>query len=296
MHERRPTTPTTDPGPAETSLADTSLAPPGRRATRPTEPGAGDARPARRRPARLSFVVLGLAALAIALISISTYAQGTLRELAADDAGLASAYADEPALVQGALYVHIAASAFALVAGLPQLSARLRRRAPRGHRVLGRAYLVAVGVGAAASLVILPANSAGSVGVFGFGTLAFLWVGSGTRALLAIRRGDVASHEAWMLRTYALTFAAVTLRTWTGVLIAVQLPGAGPDPDAEALFMHAYAAVPFLCWLPNVVVAEWLIRRRGLPAYRLSASPTPRRTAPQDATVGLVVPVAARQA
>lgn len=254
----------------------------------PTHPNLADRRDAdppasapRRRPSRAAFVVLAVAALAIALISISTYAQGTLRELADEDAGLASAYADEPALVQGALYVHIAASAFALVAGLPQLSARLRRRAPRGHRVLGRAYLGAVGIGALASLVILPANSAGLVGVFGFGALALLWVGSAARALLAIRRGDVAHHEAWMVRTYALTFAAVTLRTWTGLLIAVQLPGAGPDPDADALFAQAYAVVPFLCWLPNVVVAEWLIRRRGLPAYRLTTVTTSGQAAPR---------------
>lgn len=233
-----------------------------------------------RRPrARAGFVVLALSPLAIALVSIATYAQGSLRALADEDAGLASTYADESALVQGAFFVHVATAAFALVAGVPQLSARLRRRAPRGHRVLGRAYLVAVAVGAVSSWVMLPANSAGLAGVFGFGALAVLWVGSGGRALAAIRRGDVASHEAWMLRTYALTFAAVTLRTWTGLLIAVQLPGAGPDPDVEALFANACGPVPFLCWVPNLVVAEWLIRRRGLPAYRLVTAAAPARTA-----------------
>ena len=38
----------------------------------------------------------------------------------------------------------------------------------------------------------------------------------------------------------------------------------------DAAWTNAYAAVPFLAWLPNLLVAEWLIRRRGLPSYRLT--------------------------
>lgn len=36
-------------------------------------------------------------------------------------------------------------------------------------------------------------------------------------------------------------------------------------------------AVPFLAWLPNVVVAERLIRRRRLPAFRLAGAHAPAR-------------------
>ena len=75
-----------------------------------------------------------------------------------------------------------------------------------------------------------PFNSAGLVGFFGFGTLAVLWLATGWLAYRAIRRRDVASHRAWMMRNFALTYAAVTLRLWLGVLIAVQLlPGGDID-------------------------------------------------------------------
>lgn len=101
-------------------------------------------------------------------------------------------------------------------------------------------------------------------------SLALLWGYSALRALRAIRNRDTRSHQAWMIRNFALTFAAVTLRLWVGSLTAVLVVIGGPDANQAAAFTNAYNAVPFLCWLPNLVVAEWLIRRRGLPSYRIS--------------------------
>jgi len=230
-------------------------------------------RAAATRSSRPGLFVVALLALAIAGVSLYSYAQGTLAELAASDADsatIAGNYVSAPAAVQGALYLHIVAAALALVLGPAQFSRRLRTRVPRLHRVTGRAYFIAVGLGALGALVIAPWNLAGFVGFFGFATLAVLWLWTGARALRAIRAGDVALHQSWMIRNYALTFAAPMLRLWVGVLIAVQIAASGGVLDPEAAFVNAYAAVPFLCWLPNLVVAEWLIRRRGLPSYRLA--------------------------
>ncbi|CAJ60878.1 hypothetical protein FRAAL2229 [Frankia alni ACN14a] len=73
-----------------------------------------------------------------------------------------------------------------------------------------------------------------------------------------IRRGDVRAHRRWAIRTFALTYAAVTLRLWMFVMSAVQI-GAGTDP--EVAFDRAYHVVPFLCWVPNLLVAQWLLTR-----------------------------------
>lgn len=223
--------------------------------------------PPRRR--RSGLVVVAVLAAGIGLGSLALYGTMSLETLAEQGAGLGTTYVAVAPAFQAALYVHILTASIALLIGPVQLSAAVRRRARRLHRVLGRVYLVSVAVGAVSSLVILPVNSAGFVGVFGFGTLAVLWLVTGARALRAVRSGDLAGHQAWMLRGYALTFAAVTLRLWLGLLVGVQMPFAGPGADADALFANAYAAVPFLCWLPNLVVAEWLVRRRGLPSYAL---------------------------
>ncbi len=84
----------------------------------------------------------------------------------------------------------------------------------------------------------------------GFAALALAWLYTGTRAYLAIRSRDVAAHRRWMVRNFALTFAAVTLRVY---LPASAL--AGID------FELAYSAIAWLCWMPNLVFAELWFNR-----------------------------------
>lgn len=238
-----------------------------------TSPGGGDPRtaaPGRVGP-RIAWTFVLLSALAIVGFSAAPYFTGSLRALAAQEIGLAPAYAETSVLVQGALYVHIVGGSVALIGGALQFWRGLRERMPRVHRWTGRVYLIAVGVGGVAGLVIAPSSPAGYVGFFGFGALAVLWLITGWRAYRAIRRRDIPSHQAWMIRNYALTYAAVTLRVWLPLLLLAPLL-LGQPWEFDSAFANAYAAVPFLSWLPNLVFAEWLIRRRGLPSYRLPAS------------------------
>jgi len=90
-----------------------------------------------------------------------------------------------------------------------------------------------------------------------------LWIWTTYRGYRSARARDFAEHQAWMIRSFALTYAAPTLRLWLIALATVQITF-GVDP--EIAFAAAYAPVPFLCWLPNIVVAELIIRRRGLPS------------------------------
>jgi uncharacterized membrane protein len=218
---------------------------------------------------RVGWMFVLLTALAIVAYSAVPYFTASLESLAdSGAAGLADTYAEKPALVQGALYVHIVGGATALVLGPLQFWRGLRTRAPRLHRWTGRAYLAGVGIGGLAGLVIAPSSPAGYVGFFGFSALAALWLVTGWRAYRAIRHRDVRSHQAWMIRNYALTYSAVTLRIWLPILLLLPLVTGQPF-DFDEAFANAYAAVPFLAWMPNLVFAEWLIRRRGLPSYRL---------------------------
>ena len=73
-----------------------------------------------------------------------------------------------------------------------------------------------------------------------------------------------------MIRAFALTYAAVMLRLWLLVFLAGLNIFAKNHLTSDQMFNYAYAPVPFLCWLPNIVVAEILIRRRDLPGLRFT--------------------------
>lgn len=197
---------------------------------------------------------LALTAVAIAVLALAPYLTDSLRGLADDDAKLALNYVDRPAWTRAAFYTHIAGGGIALLLSPVQLSARLRARVPRLHRMSGRVVLAGILVGGLGGLLIAPFNLAGPVGVAGFGILAVLWPTFAILGFLAIRRGDVVVHRRFMLRAFALTYAAVTLRLWLAVLV----PLTGD-------FHSAYVIVPFLAWVPNLIVVELMLRRPLAP-------------------------------
>jgi uncharacterized membrane protein len=150
------------------------------------------------------------------------------------------------------LHLHIAGAAVALALAPLQLWQRLRSRLPRLHRVAGRVFVVAVLAAAAGGLALAPYAYGGRSNTLGFGLLALTWAGSTVLAVAAARRGDLGRHHEWAIRAVALTFAAVTLRLWLGVLAPI------------VGFDAAYSVVGWLCWVPNLVGAQlWVRHRRG---------------------------------
>jgi len=61
-----------------------------------------------------------------------------------------------------------------------------------------------------------------------------------------------------MIRNFALSLAAVTLRIYMPLMLAA----------LHWPFRVTYITVSWLCWIPNLLVAEWLIardKRRPVP-------------------------------
>ncbi len=144
------------------------------------------------------------------------------------------------------IYAHVFGAVVALVLGPLQFSTRLRSVRLGLHRWLGRIYLgVGVLVGGSAGLFMAFHAYGGWVARLGFGCLALAWLFTGIRAYLAIRARDVSTHRRWMVRNFALTFAGVTLRLWMPAAVVSGIP-----------FEAAYPVVGWLCWVPNLIVAE----------------------------------------
>jgi hypothetical protein len=168
---------------------------------------------------RAAFWWLLLSALAVAVFAPLPYALNSLTDLG-DGPGVAANYVDRATAVQVAFFLHVGFGGLALLLSPFQFATRLRTRAPHVHRATGRVVLVSIAVAGTAGLVLAPHSLAGAVGTAGFGLLALLWLTFAATAFRAIRRRDVA-----------------------GV-------------DGQVAFDRAYVLVPFLSWVPNLLVAE----------------------------------------
>lgn len=189
-----------------------------------------------------------------------------LDELGQRDVGLAAYYLQQPQLAQSLLVAHAATGGLALL--LTPLQWWTARRRGVVHRRTGWVTAAVIGVAGLTGLALAPVSKAGIVGTVGFGMLALLWIGFTARGLTAARRRRFSEHRRWMIRVSALTFAAVTLRLQLGVMIAVQVM-AGAPPDAA--FDQAYVLVTFLSWVPNLLIAELVLRRERVARFSIPA-------------------------
>jgi hypothetical protein len=153
-----------------------------------------------------------------------------------------------------AFFVHVYASLWVILAGFTQFSSRIQSFYPGIHRALGYVYItnILMITGPAALLMSVYANG-GPTSKIAFGVLAIGWIGFTTIAFMKAKSGDFQAHRNFMIRSYALTLSALTLRAWKwGITNSVELPP-----------MDVYRAVAWLGWVPNLIVAELLIRRLG---------------------------------
>ena len=148
-------------------------------------------------------------------------------------------------------YTHIFLGGIALLSGFSQFFKKLRVKNLRLHRNLGRIYILAVLFSGLAAFGISFFATGGFISALGFGFLAVLWLFTTYRAYVAIKQKQIQEHQLWMIRSYALCFAAVTLRIYLPLFIGV----------FKMEFLPAYKVIAWLCWVPNILIAEFLIVR-----------------------------------
>lgn len=156
-----------------------------------------------------------------------------------------------------AFYTHVFLSIFALLAGLTQFSKTLLRRKRRLHRVAGYIYVTDVLFLAGPSGLIMAFYANGTAAAkLSFVILSTLWIITTALALFYARKGRFIAHRNWMIRSYALTLSAISLR-----LLAMLLP--------KIVHLNAfdeYTLIAWASWTLNLAVAELIIlSKRGEP-------------------------------
>lgn len=151
-----------------------------------------------------------------------------------------------------AFYIHITFGGIALLVGWVQFSKNLRNRYLSAHRTIGKIYVGSVMLSSLAGFYIALFASGGIASTLGFGSLAVAWFFTVLIAYTSIIKKEIKQHENWMIRNYALTFAAVTLRIYLPLSQMMHID-----------FIEAYRFISWICWVPNLIIAEIIINKRA---------------------------------
>jgi hypothetical protein len=167
--------------------------------------------------------------------------------------------------------LHIVGAGLYAVLGAFQFVSRLWQRGIRWHRLAGRFVVpcgLIVGLSALWMTLFYPWPEGDGLLLYWFRLL----FGSGmvlsiVLGYVAIRRGNVIQHRAWMTRGYAIGLGAGTqpLALMVGEMVA------GPPTElGRALLMGAG-------WVINLAIAEWALRRRRKPRARAALASVSQR-------------------
>ncbi len=147
-------------------------------------------------------------------------------------------------------YFHLAAGMLALVIGPFQFIKAIRNYSLKLHRTLGKIYVSSIlFIGAPTGLYMAFYANGGTWSSLGFIVMSMLWFFTTMKALRTAMQGKIQEHINWMIRSYAVTFAAVSLRIWVPLLSLYF--------EMEHQFVIIITA--WISWFFNLCFAEILI-------------------------------------
>lgn len=149
-----------------------------------------------------------------------------------------------------AFYIHITSSVLAILGGIFQFFPKILRGYPKVHIFVGKIYIASILLLAAPSGLVLAAFANGGLPAkIGFALQCFVWWGLTYAAWQAIMEKNWEKHAELMIRSYAVTLAAMSLRTESYALVYFW----------ETKPMETYLTVTWLSWVGNFFIAELLI-------------------------------------
>ena len=153
---------------------------------------------------------------------------------------------------QVAFFTHVYSAIFCLLAGFTQFSGQLRQKSPKIHQYLGWLYIISILLFAASSGLIMGVYANGGFwSQIAFVLLSILWWWTNFVAYRTLNEKDYQKHQQFMIRSFALTLSAITLRFWKYIIVFLW----HPRP------MDVYRVVAWLGWVLNLLLAEIIIHK-----------------------------------
>jgi hypothetical protein len=149
-----------------------------------------------------------------------------------------------------AFFTHVFTSMLVLIAGFSQFSTTLLQKKPTLHRTLGYIYVINIlFITGPAGLIMSFYANGGMIARIAFISLSVLWIFFTAIALYKAIQKDFIAHKKFMIRSYALTLSAISLRSWK-VLLA---------HFTDMRPMDRYRVIAWLGWGLNLLIAEFII-------------------------------------
>ena len=175
------------------------------------------------------------------------------------------------------LFTHVILALPCLLTGPWLFLPRVQERWPKVHRWLGYSYIGGVLVSAVFGFLLAVCNARGMMSKTGFGLLAIVWFSTTLMAFKWAVKQNWKLHRRWMLRSYSVSLAVVTIRFL--------------KPPFGMTAEEWYPWMTWVCWVPNLFLGEIYVRMtdyRGQivrPAF-LARLISRRPPAPQAAPEG----------
>lgn len=147
-------------------------------------------------------------------------------------------------------YTHVFSAILVLLAGFTQFNDSILKKFPAIHSNMGKFYVTIILFFASPSglFIGLFANG-GLFSKISFVSLALLWFYCTLKGFLYIKSKNIIQHKKFMLRSFALTFSAITLRLWKVILVYLFHPAP----------MDVYQIIAWLGWVPNLIIIEYYL-------------------------------------
>lgn len=153
-----------------------------------------------------------------------------------------------------AFYLHVFSSIFIIFFGLFQFNKFFIIRLPKTHKIFGYIYVILLlFISGPGALVMSFYANGGVLAQISFVILSFLWIIFTIISVFKIYKKDFINHGKWMLRSYALTLSAVSLRFFLYLFDYFKF-NIGP--------IESYIIVAYSSWIINLGISEILIKKK----------------------------------
>jgi hypothetical protein len=147
-------------------------------------------------------------------------------------------------------YIHVISGMLVILVGPFQFLKSFRTKFLNWHKLGGKIYAYSILLLAAPTGLIMAFYAEGGLwSTVAFSIMSILWFVTTFMAVIKIKQRKIEEHKMWMMRSYALSFAAVTLRLLVPLFSLFIL-------DNEDLITVSTA---WLSWMLNLLVAEGMI-------------------------------------